>query len=257
MSSIYITGDIHADPSRLNIENFPDQKNMIDGQDNNYVIICGDFGLVWEQLYENKRERWWLNWLENKNFTTLFVDGNHENFDRLYSSEYPIEEWCGGKIQKIRHHVIHLLRGECYNILGKKIFTFGGAASHDIRDGILDPVKDEELIKEWSKCYYKLFRINHVSWWEQELASDIEMQHGREVLANNKNCVDFIVTHCAPQDVCYMLPLAGYQSDKMTLYFNEIASLTQFQRWYCGHYHCDERIMGKFDIMYEKIHRIV
>jgi hypothetical protein len=257
MSAIYVTGDIHGDPSRLSVENFPSQKEMVGGQDENFVIICGDFGLVWDQLCESKRERWWLNWLEQKPFTTLFVDGNHENFDRLYASEYTIEEWCGGKVQKIRPHVIHLMRGECYNILGKKFFAFGGASSHDIRDGVLDPIEDAQLIKEWSRCYYKLFRVNHVSWWEQEIASESEMQHGRAVLLKNNNCVDFIISHCAPQDVCYMLSLGGYQSDCMTLYFNELARTVQFERWYCGHYHCDQRVMSKFDVMYNSIQRIV
>ena len=31
-----------------------------------------------------------LDWLDGKVFTTLFVDGNHENFDRLYA--YPVEK---------------------------------------------------------------------------------------------------------------------------------------------------------------------
>ena len=39
-----------------------------------------------------------MDWLDCKFFTTLFVDGNHENFDRLY--EYPVEEWHGGKVHK-------------------------------------------------------------------------------------------------------------------------------------------------------------
>lgn len=48
-----------------------------------YVIICGDFGGVWD---EGKMETVLLDWLDSKSFTTLFVDGNHENFDRLYAS---------------------------------------------------------------------------------------------------------------------------------------------------------------------------
>ena len=76
-----------------------------------------------------------MDWLDCKSFTTLFVDGNHENFDRLY--EYPVEEWHGGKVHKIRPSVIHLMRGQIFEIEGKSIFTFGGASSHDIDGGIL------------------------------------------------------------------------------------------------------------------------
>ena len=42
-----------------------------------YVIICGDFG-YWD---ESKEQKYWLKWLDGKPFTTLWVDGNHENYD--------------------------------------------------------------------------------------------------------------------------------------------------------------------------------
>ncbi len=86
---IYITGDCHRNFERFNTENFPEQKEMTK---DDYVIICGDFGGVWDKDVSGKEEAWWLNWLEKKPFTTLFVDGNHENFDRLYS--YPIKNDC-------------------------------------------------------------------------------------------------------------------------------------------------------------------
>ena len=73
---IYITGDTHGNVTRLSMDNFPEQKTFTD-QNKNYVIICGDFGLVWNYLTETSSEKYWLNWLENKKFTTLFVDGNH------------------------------------------------------------------------------------------------------------------------------------------------------------------------------------
>ena len=56
-----------------------------------YVIVCGDFGGVWTFEEESNREKETLNWLNNKNFTTLFVDGNHENYTRLYN-DYLVEE---------------------------------------------------------------------------------------------------------------------------------------------------------------------
>ena len=127
---IYITGDCHADFSRLSTDNFPEQKEMTK---DDYVIICGDFGGVWNKDTENPREKWDMEWLDSKPFTTLFVDGNHENFDRLYA--YPVEEWHGGKVHKIRDSVIHLMRGQIFEIDGRSFFTFGGASSHDIQGG--------------------------------------------------------------------------------------------------------------------------
>lgn len=79
---IFITGDCHSDLTKFNTDNFPIQKKMTK---NDYIIICGDFGCVWNYLVESAYEKHWLDWLDKKNFTTLFVDGNHENFTRLYN----------------------------------------------------------------------------------------------------------------------------------------------------------------------------
>ena len=112
---IYITGDCHGDFERFSKNIFPEQNEMTK---DDYVIICGDFGGVWNKDTESPKEKWWLNWLQEKSFTTLFVDGNHENFDRLYN--YRVEEWHGGKVHKIRPSVIHLMRGQIFTIDGKE-----------------------------------------------------------------------------------------------------------------------------------------
>ncbi|WP_368041519.1 metallophosphoesterase family protein [Bittarella massiliensis (ex Durand et al. 2017)] len=74
---IFITGDTHGDFTRFSSENFPEQKRM---NKEDFVIICGDFGGLWDGT---RKEHYWLDWLENKPFTTLFVSGNHENYDLL------------------------------------------------------------------------------------------------------------------------------------------------------------------------------
>ena len=80
---------------RFSKENFPEQTEMTK---DDHVIICGDFGGVWNVDEESKGETWWMDWLEGRSFTTFFVDGNHENFDRLY--EYPVKEWKGARFIK-------------------------------------------------------------------------------------------------------------------------------------------------------------
>lgn len=112
---IYITGDCHSNFERFNTRNFPEQKEMTK---DDYVIICGDFGGVWNKDGESKMETSALDWLDGKAFTTLFVDGNHENFDRLYA--YPVEMWHGGKVHKIRSSVIHLMRGQIFELEEKR-----------------------------------------------------------------------------------------------------------------------------------------
>ena len=80
--AVYVTGDIHGNPERLGVHSFYEQKEFIknrENKDDNTVIILGDFGLVWNRDGESKQEKYWLDWLENKSFTTVFVDGNHSN----------------------------------------------------------------------------------------------------------------------------------------------------------------------------------
>ena len=119
--AVYVTGDTHGDwMNRLKTDSFPEQKEMTK---DDYVIICGDFGL-WDN---SNREKYNLDWLEDKPFTTLFVSGNHENYDILDS--LPVSELHGGKVNFVRPSVIHLMRGEVFNIEDKTFFTFGGASS--------------------------------------------------------------------------------------------------------------------------------
>ncbi len=89
--AIFITGDTHGDFTRFKKDIFYEQAELTK---EDCVIITGDFGGIWDG---SANERYWLDWLEKKPFTTLFVSGNHENYDLL--AEYPVEEWCGGQVQ--------------------------------------------------------------------------------------------------------------------------------------------------------------
>ena len=152
---IYITGDTHSDFTRFTEEQFPIQSEMTK---NDYVIICGDFGGVWTFEEESNREKYFLDWLNNKNFTTLFVDGNHENFTRLYI-DYPVEEWHGGKMHKIRDSVLHLMRGEIFDIDSKKIFSFGGGTyKKDYLTDYLQEISEKLEFKKWYFGHYHDYR---------------------------------------------------------------------------------------------------
>lgn len=249
---IYITGDCHGNFERFNTRNFPEQKEMTK---DDCVIICGDFGSVWNRDGENKTETMVLDWLECKPFTTLFVDGNHENFDRLYA--YPVEEWHGGKVHKIRPSVIHMMRGQVFELEGKKIFTFGGASSHDIDGGILewdDPdykKKKKELDKEWIP-----YRVNHLSWWKEELPSETEMEIGRENLLKHANSVDYIVTHCTASSTAALLSHGTYKPDILTNYLEEIRQTVKFKKWFFGHYHDNQNVSTEEILLWEQVIRI-
>lgn len=242
---IYITGDTHSDFSRFTEENFPIQSEMTK---DDYVIICGDFGGVWTFEEESLREKEALDWLNNKNFTTLFVDGNHENYTRLYN--YPIEEWKGGKVHKIRDSVLHLMRGEIFDIDNKKIFAFGGAKSHDIQDGILNLDEEEKIYEYRKRGAY--FRIRDFSWWDLELPTKEEMKNGINNLEKVNYKVDYIISHCCTTSVQALIN-PTYKRDILTDYLQQISEKCTFKRWYFGHYHDYKQINSQFTLLYEDI----
>ncbi|MEK8132954.1 metallophosphoesterase [Paenibacillus filicis] len=212
---IYITGDVHGSVSigkRLNTRNFPQQKSLTK---KDYVIIAGDFGLVWNN---DKEDMYWRKWLnKEKSFTTLFIDGNHENHDLL--DAYPVEEWNGGKVHKINESIIHLMRGQVYEIEGKKFFTFGGADSHD-----------------------KEHRREGISWWRREMPSYAEYEEGLKNLDRHRWVVDYVITHtCCSGTMERISERLGirYELDQMHRYFNDIDKKLKYKKWFFAHFHAD------------------
>ena len=235
---IYVTGDCHGDYRRFSTAIFPEQKEM--GKDD-YVIICGDFG-YWD---ESKEQRYWLKWLEDKPFTTLWVDGNHENFDML--KRHKVSLWNGGKVQHIMPSVIRLMRGQVYELEGLRIFTFGGAKSHDISGGILE-ASDPNLRSKRKKLDKKkeLYRINHLSWWKEELPSEEEMAEG---LRN-------LISHCCATSTQERISGGVYQPDILTRYFEKIKEMCRYRKWFFGHYHDNVNVNSREILLYEQIIRI-
>lgn len=135
---IYITGDTHGEyDGFLNrLKQYPIAKDDV-------VIVCGDFGFVWDSPYHLCS----LEKLNAEPFIIAFVDGNHEDYDLLYT--YPIVEWNGGKAHKITENIYYFMRGQRFVIEGKSFFTMGGAYSID-----------------------KAMRVEGKSWWKQELPNN-------------------------------------------------------------------------------------
>lgn len=250
--SVWITGDIHGDPRRFNTESFFEQKNTTK---DDVIIICGDFGLVWDYTGEGSTEYWWLNWLDNKPWTTVFVDGNHENFHRL--NAYPVKEWNGGLVHEIRPHVLHLMRGEVFTIEGKKFFAMGGASSHDISDGIIDSPNWREEERTFWEEGKRLYRIKGITWWEEEIPSKEELENGLKNLSDHDNAVDFIITHSPPASVISLLGRGLYKQDKLTQYLEKLRTTTSYQKWFMGHMHINKAINDKELLLYEQIIQII
>lgn len=118
---IYVTGDMHGVAARF------DDPRLRQLKADDTLIVCGDFGFLWNGSKEEMKA---LKKLSRKKYTICFVDGTHENFDML--SKLKVMQWKGGKVRKIAHNIIHLMRGQVYSIDGQKVFTMGGGESPDI-----------------------------------------------------------------------------------------------------------------------------
>ena len=239
---MFVTGDCHGDYRRFNVKNFPQQKEMTK---DDYVIVCGDFG-YW--LPSKAREHD-MDELEQRSFTTLFVDGNHEDYDSLNS--LPVEEWNGGKVHKIRKSVIHLMRGQYYMIGGKTVFTFGGAASHDVQGGIFDVLDIERCRKKET-----ITAKNIVP--EEEVPTEEEFLEGVENLKAHGNKVDFVFSHDGPSSDVAIYSHGEVKADDTRRYLEEFRVLLfdNYEGWYFGHHHDNHRITAKDTLLYEKIIQI-
>ncbi len=245
---IYITGDTHGDYRRFADGYFTEQKHLTK-QDS--VIICGDFG-IWE---DSPKEARILDELDKRPFTTLFVTGNHSNYDLLKT--YRVEEFCGGKAQFIRPSIIHLMRGQIFTIENRRFFTMGGASSHDISGGVLsmdDPLfleKMMDLLEKWIQ-----FRIDHVSWWKEELPSPEEYDEAWRNLEAVDYTVDHIITHCPPESIRLLLEVRGakgYPRDSLTEFLEQVKNRVQYKSWFFGHYHSHATIIDNHYMCYQEI----
>ena len=222
---IYITGDTHGstDISKLNTKNFPEGNNLTK---DDYVIVLGDFGLVWDN---SKTDLYWRKWLDSKPWTTLFIDGNHENFNLLY--EFPMVDKLGGKLRQISESIYHIPRGEIIKIEDKTFFGFGGARSID-----------------------KVYRKENISWWKQEEPSKAEMDYGVSNLENVNFKVDYVLTHTCPNEILGWVINNNKTCDSTERYLSFIDFELICHKWFFGHFHKDKLdIKGKYNCLYKEI----
>ena len=191
------------------------------------ILICGDFGVgFWNGRYWS--EETFYDFLSEQEYTVLFIDGNHENFEAL--NEYPVEKWHGGKVHFICDDIIHLMRGQVYTIGTQTFFTFGGAHSVD-----------------WFQ------RTEGISWWKEEIPNHLEMQEGQDNLMKMNHKVDYIITHTAPYEVLAEMGMdISDEEEVFSLYLDHIRKIVDFKDWYFGHLHFDEEL-DNFHCVFENV----
>jgi len=172
----------------------------------------------------------WRSWLEKQAWTTLFIDGNHDNHRLLRA--LPEANMFGGIVGYASNNILHLRRGEVYLLNGHTFFTFGGAMSTD-----------------------RMARTEGVDWWPEEIASEQEMQHGLKKLRDVACKVDYILTHTAPKRII----LAYFENyiramDPTAEFLDFVEDTTEFKSWYFAHFHRDGFYEGQFIFCYNRMH---
>lgn len=236
---MYVTGDIHGSQVRFLFQRYGLNECMGEGD---ILFVCGDFGFVFDDDEEEKK---FLDQLEEQPYQILWVDGNHENFDVLY--RYPVEEWCGGKVHRIRKNILHLMRGQVFTIRGKTFFTMGGAYSID-----------------------KAWREPNKSWWPQEMPSDEEKTEAAENLAkypfSENTCppgaimtenvdgkyyrVNYILTHTAPEKTMYRFHPEHREEAPLNNFLQWVEEHVVYDHWYFGHLHEDKDIWKNQTVLF-------
>lgn len=220
---VYITGDTHGDYSRFKQ---PKIKKLKKGDT---LIICGDFGFIWENTKEEQKT---IKKLGKSKYTICFIDGTHENFELL--SNYKVSDWNGGKAHQIAGNLYHLMRGQIFEIEGMKIFTMGGGESPDID-----------------------IRFENERWSRKEIPNRDELLEGAKNLEDAGCAVDIIVTHEPPQKIKGFLKLRDNGPVRVTglnTYFEELGNSCEFKRWFFGSMHVDKHISSSHIAVFQQVY---
>lgn len=216
---IYFTGDMHGDKGRFNVWKLRWLRER------DALVICGDFGFIWSG---SEKEKQVLEWIGRRKYQVLFVEGTHDNLDLL--EQYPVEEWNGGLTHHITGNLRHLIRGQVFEIGGKKLLAVGGGESQDAG-----------------------FRKAGENWWAQELPQYDELEEWTERLEKMGNRVDYVVSHQAPTNVDSCVTGHVCEVNSLTTFMDRLQQTCQFDRWFFGNYHQDKVVPPKYQCLFEKI----
>ncbi|MDF2962788.1 MAG: metallophosphatase [Paenibacillus sp.] len=128
------------------------------------------------------------------------------------------------------------MRGQIFTIKGYKIFTFGGAQSHD-----------------------KEYRKESINWWPEEMPTLEEYQEGLENLEQHNWEVDFVITHMCPTSTLQTLNESintGINEDQLSDYLEKIKARLVYKKWFFGHFHRDMELPNQQRLIYKSIEEL-
>ena len=224
---ICVTGDTHGEVSR-----FQALREQFGLGENDRLIVAGDFGCVFGR---GPRDAQRLDALAALPYTVLFVDGNHECFPELCA--YPEETWHGGRVHRLRGNVLHLMRGQVYDMDGLRVFTMGGGYSRDVA-----------------------YRVPGRDWWPEEMPCDSEYAEAWANLRRHGNRVDVIISHAAPEETMQMFAQTGVISGRfpeearLNAFLEDVRRTVAHERYYFGHMHLDRELFRRQVALYQEVY---
>ncbi len=252
---LIVTGDFHAGAT----DQFERFDNLIelynDFTKDDYVLILGDFSVPWFHYEKNSNDNnmidmYIIDIINKYPWTTLFIPGNHENYDNIKNFEECKLPFCDdtNNVKRISES-IYMLEDGYYEFGEFGVFCFGGALSVD-----------------------KHHRIEGVSWWKDEIPT-VEHTNKMFNLFINKWCerkIQFMFTHTAPNKLIKYIVNNNYMttpicpvSNALNVFFenmlyHEDIFNENFLHWYCGHFHCNKRFeKEKRTCLFKKTVRII
>jgi hypothetical protein len=234
---IYITGDTHGDLGRFSHKMFRKIKKR------DTLIICGDFGFIWNGESDKKEKRL-LKWLGKRRYDVLFADGAHENFDEL--EKYPTEDWNGGKTRKISGKLRQLMRGHVFEIDGKRILAFGGGERAYI-DGDVNKNEENSVFSSEGESGDNDSPVEKCS------PSSKDFEQAMKSLEKVNFKVDYIISYEPPTQLTEFLSLDGHNSDTLSYFLDEINRKTEYKRWFFGRHHINKIVPPKYFAMFDDV----
>ena len=216
---IYITGDKHADFREVFYFCYANETTLDD-----ILIVLGDAGI---NYYVNDKDNELKNSLKEHYPITFFcIHGNHEERPENIKT-YKTKKFHEGIVyyEEDYPNILFAKDGEVYNFNNHKVLVIGGAYSVD--------------------KYFRLAR--GYNWYESEQPNDKTKNKVKKVLKDLDNKVDIILSHTCPYKYLpremFLEGIDQSTVDNSTEYFlDEIEESTDYNLWYCGHYHTDKEI---------------
>lgn len=228
---IYITGDKHADFREVFYFCHANKTTRDD-----ILIVLGDAGI---NYYASELDYMLKNSLREYPITFFCIHGNHEERPENIKT-YKTKKYHDGIVyyEEDYPNILFAKDGEIYNFNNKKVLVIGGAYSVD--------------------KYFRLAR--GYNWYESEQPNDKSKNKVKKVLKDLDNRVDIILSHTCPYKYLpremFLEGINQSTVDNGTEYFlDEIEESTDYNLWYCGHYHTDKEI-DKIIFMFHKIEEL-